>query len=157
MIYLAAADYFRESLGFDNITEVTRILDIAMNPNSLYGVKNGRRKVNPHARKLSVDDDIKPVIEWLMNLGMDKQAVVRVLVEHPTVLCYSIRDRLQPFIDLLQSEEVGLSQAESITLLQKRASILGMDPQNLYRIVKFLVDQEGVPRQDILKLLETSL
>jgi hypothetical protein len=158
LTYLEAAEYLRENLQFSNMTEMTRVLDLAMNPNSLFGTRQGKRgPTNPHARKLSVDDDVRPVVEWLFDQGLDKKGALRVLVDHPPVLCYSIKDRLQPFMELLKSTRVGLTREEAATLLQKRASILGMDPENLNRIVSFLVDQHGVSREEMLGMLEKSL
>ena len=59
------------------------------------------------ARPLNVDDDMRPVVDFLRAQGMQDSQIVRVLVEHPPILSYSVEDRLQPFFDYLQS--VGIS------------------------------------------------
>ena len=44
---LAAGNYLRE-LGIQNQADVTRVLDICTNPNSLFGTKRGKNPVNPY-------------------------------------------------------------------------------------------------------------
>ena len=44
------ASTFMRSLGFENSTETMRILDIAMNPNSLY--LDRKRSINSNVRSL---------------------------------------------------------------------------------------------------------
>jgi hypothetical protein len=44
---LAAGNYLR-GLGIDNQADVTRILDVVTNPNSLFGTKRGKGPVNPY-------------------------------------------------------------------------------------------------------------
>ncbi len=44
---LAAGNYLR-GLGISNQTDVTRILDILTNKNSLFGTKGGKTPVNPY-------------------------------------------------------------------------------------------------------------
>ena len=45
LAYLAGGNYLRE-LGIENSSEANRILDIAMNPNSMYALNN-RKQVGP--------------------------------------------------------------------------------------------------------------
>lgn len=58
----------------------------------------------PQARKLSVDGDLRPVVEYLLSLGLDESAVAGVILRHPAVLCYSVEERLRPFVDFLVGE-----------------------------------------------------
>lgn len=46
---LAAGNYLR-SLGIQNSPDITRILDILTNKNSLFGTKGGKTPVNPYVR-----------------------------------------------------------------------------------------------------------
>ena len=44
---LAAGNYLR-GLGIENSADITRILDILTNKNSLFGTKGGKTPVNPY-------------------------------------------------------------------------------------------------------------
>lgn len=71
--YLTAASYLSE-VGFTNKTEIARVLDVAMNPNSLFV----QASVNASARPLTVDADMKPVVEYLQSQGVKAGDIVKV-------------------------------------------------------------------------------
>jgi len=71
--YLSAASYLAE-VGFANKTEIARVLDIAMNPNSLFV----QASVNVNARPLTVEEDMRPVVEFLQVQGLSAADVVKV-------------------------------------------------------------------------------
>ena len=71
--YLKAASYLAE-IGFSNKTEIARVLDIAMNPNSLFV----QASVNVNARPLTVEEDMQPVIQYLQSQGLKAADVVKV-------------------------------------------------------------------------------
>lgn len=48
---LLAAGNFLRSLGVQNQADVTRVLDICTNPNSLFGTKRGKSPMNPYVSK----------------------------------------------------------------------------------------------------------
>lgn len=81
--YLAAASYLAE-VGFTNKTEIARVLDVAMNPNSLFV----QASVNASARPLTVDADMKPVVEFLQSQGVKTGDVVKVRIywQHNSLL-----------------------------------------------------------------------
>lgn len=53
------------------------------------------------ARRLSVSDDMEPVVEFLRGQSLTDKQIAAIVVEHPPTLSYSIPDRLQPFVDCL--------------------------------------------------------
>lgn len=53
------------------------------------------------ARRLSVDEDMEPVVAFLEVQGLSTQQISAVVTEHPPVLSYSIPDRLQPLMQYL--------------------------------------------------------
>lgn len=71
--YLAAASFLAE-IGFTNKTEIARVLDIAMNPNSLFVAAS----VNANARPLTVADDMQPVVQYLQSKGVKAGDIVKV-------------------------------------------------------------------------------
>ena len=200
----AGAEYLR-SLGFSNTAEIARVLDIAMNPNSLYSkFRDRKRSVNAfvssshthchlqmssrpariptcclQARKLDVEQDIKPVCEFLLAQGIPAASLAKVcsssciskhlicdvhsqltlgmhmqvISEHPPTICYSVSERLQPFWEFLNS--IGI-EAPAQTVM-KRPSILGLDAsRNLRSIVSYL-QSVGHSPEEIETFLETSI
>lgn len=73
--YLQAASYLAE-VGFTNKTEIARVLDIAMNPSSLFV----QASVNVNARPLTVEADMRPVVEYLQSQGVSAGDIVKVCV-----------------------------------------------------------------------------
>lgn len=54
--------------------------DVAMNPNSLYATRGrGKQPANPHARRLDVEADLKPVVDFLTGTaGLSTEQVAKV-------------------------------------------------------------------------------
>lgn len=151
--YVAAATYLK-SIGFTNQAEVARVLDIAMNPNSLFVQYNdAKRSRNASARELSVDADMAPVVEFLRSKGLGTPGVVTVVTGHPPVLSYGVEERLAPFWDYMESN-VGVQDVAAAVL--KRPSLLGLDLGNLQKIVGYLQSVD-TPPETIVKYMLTSI
>lgn len=151
--YRAGAVYLR-TLGIDSQTELTRVLDIAMNPNSLFADhQNKLLASNASARLLSVDDEIRPVIEFLSSLGLSDQQVKQVVLEHPPVISYSPAEQLQPFLDGLR----GLGIRDPLAVVVRRPSLLGLSLRdNVQRIVEYL-KEAGNTMEQIEEMLATTI
>ncbi|KAG2434524.1 hypothetical protein HYH02_012191 [Chlamydomonas schloesseri] len=140
--YLNGASYLK-TIGFTNQAEVARVLDIAMNPDSLFlSYGDGRRTKNASARKLDVDTDMRPVIDFLIEKGVGVGDVVKIVSGHPPVLSYSVPDRLAPFWDYMAS--IGVADVGAAVVA--RPSLLGLDVDaNLRKIVEYLQYTETPP------------
>ena len=53
------------------------------------------------ARPLTVDADIRPVVDYLRSEGLQKEQIVKVIKGHPPILSYSAEERLKPLFDYL--------------------------------------------------------
>ncbi|CAG9463889.1 unnamed protein product [Pedinophyceae sp. YPF-701] len=151
--YREAAAYLR-SLGINNASEVARICDVAMNPNSMFVTfRDRKRNQNKSSRLLDVDQDIRPVVEYLRTLGLDEEEVCSVILEHPPVLCYSVEERLKPLVDFL----AGIDIEDPGRVLVARPSLMGLDVDaSLRRIVGYLEANDYTP-QDIAEYLSKSI
>jgi hypothetical protein len=49
-----------------------------MNPNSLFAATKRGRPTNPHARRLDVEADLKPLLEFLQSAGLSQEQVAKV-------------------------------------------------------------------------------
>lgn len=159
---------FLKSLGMTNQAEISRVLDIAMNPDSLFLSPKERRISNASARRLGVEDDMMPVLLYLRSVGlMDTQIAkvrnynisllllmcLKMVSSHPSILGYNVETRLAPVFDFLES--VGVTDPSST--LSKRPSLFGLDVENnLKKIVDYLQENEYSPDK-IVEWLETTL
>eukprot|EP00892_Ulva_mutabilis_P012814 jgi/Ulvmu1/9905/UM057_0062.1 len=133
--------------------EVARVLDIAMNPDSIFvSFRDKKRAKNSNARRLSVRDDMEPAVAFLRGQGLTDKQVASVIIDHPPTLSYSIPDRLQPFVDCLNV--VGIDDVAQV--ICERPSILGLEAQNVKSIVDYLQSRE-TSQEDISKFLRTSI
>ncbi|KAI3436222.1 hypothetical protein D9Q98_002276 [Chlorella vulgaris] len=155
LAYLAAGN-FLQGLGIDNQTEINRVLDVAMNPNSLWARNNRKQPTNPHARPLSVDDDLKPLVEFLQAAGLSQEQIAKAILVHPALLSYRVEQRLQPFFAFLAEQPLALSRDEAAVVVQRRPSILGVEVAGLRRMVAFLLES-GNSREQVIELMATTL
>lgn len=151
--YREGAVYLR-TLGIDSQTELTRVLDIAMNPNSLFVDRQSKlRPGNDSARLLSVEEDMKPVVKYFTSLGLSTTQVRQVILLHPPVISYSATKRLAPFLESL--ETMGLP--DPIQVVLRRPSLLGLSNRdNLSRIVSYLLDS-GHSMEEVAEMVATSV
>ncbi|GIL79021.1 hypothetical protein Vretimale_70 [Volvox reticuliferus] len=151
--YLNGAAYLK-TIGFTNQAEVARVLDIAMNPDSLFlSYGDGRRTKNASARKLDVDMDMRPVVDFLLSRGVSVGDVAKVIGGHPPVLSYSVPERLEPFWDYLSS--IGVQDVAQAVI--NRPSLLGLEVDgNLRKIVEYLQYTE-TPTDTIVKYVVESI
>lgn len=49
-----------------------------MNPNSIFTSRDRKQPTNPHARKLDVEADLRPVVDFLQGAGMSQAQVAKV-------------------------------------------------------------------------------
>lgn len=58
-----------------------------MNPNSIFTSRDRKQPTNPHARKLDVEADLKPLLAFLQGeAGMSQEQVAKVRLEFPFLL-----------------------------------------------------------------------
>lgn len=82
--------------------------------------------------------------------------MVGIILEFPQVLSYPT-ERLEGFFTYLTSPAVGLDGAAVAELVRRRPNVVGVEPANLERIVGYLVEMNGASKEEVAKLLETSL
>ncbi|KAL6754705.1 hypothetical protein V8C86DRAFT_2694782 [Haematococcus lacustris] len=148
--YAAGAAYLK-AIGFTNAAEIARILDVAMNPNSLF-LDSATRKRNASARILSVEEDMQPVVDFLLSVHVSKGDMLKIISAHPPVLSYSVPQRLQPFVEYLQ--ELGIQDVGAA--ISNRPSLLGLDAnQQIRKMVEYLQSVETPPELIITYLLKS--
>ncbi|KAG1679167.1 hypothetical protein FOA52_000523 [Chlamydomonas sp. UWO 241] len=146
-VYVLASEYLSQ-IGLLNLAERSRVLDIATNPSSLF-LGRGR---NASARPLSVDGDMRPVVEFLGARGVKSAELVQIIIGYPAVLGTAV-PKLQAFWDYLES--IGVTDVGSVIIT--RPNLLGLDVDaNLRKIVDYLLYVE-TPVETIVKYIEKSI
>ena len=153
--YRDAALYLR-NIGLTNASEAARVLDMSMNPSSMYFVKTGRKQVgNVHARLLTVESDIDPVVAFLQtDLGLTDEEICDVLKTHPPILCYAVETHLRPVTEYLQ-QEVGIPNVGQLVVA--RPSILALQVDGGLRRILGWLEANEYSMDDIVKYLSTSI
>jgi len=145
---------FLRTLGITSQTELTRVLDLAMNPNSLFRDNSTKlRGNNASARLLDVETDMRPTVEYLTTLGLSYNQIKQIILMHPPVLSYSAKERIQPFIAELK--EFGIE--EPVRVIERRPSLLGLtNRDNIRSIVTYLLEN-GSSLEEVTELLCTTI
>ncbi|KAF5836757.1 hypothetical protein DUNSADRAFT_5447 [Dunaliella salina] len=152
--YIDGASYLK-TIGYTNPAEIARILDVAMNPGSMFAdYRSGKRATNASARLLSVQDDMEPVVNYLLSKNISKGDVMKVISGHPAVLSYSVQQRLEPFWQYMAS--LGVQDGRLAEAIIARPSLLGLDvDKNLEKIIDYLKYIETPPEQIVKYLLQS--
>jgi len=71
---------------------------------------------------------LKPTVQWLLDLGLNKKQVAKVVAISPQILGYSIEQNLKPTVVWLLG--LGLSRSEVAKVVADFPNILGLSVQN---------------------------
>jgi mTERF len=105
------------------------------------------------ARRLSVENDIKPVVAFFERMGLSNAEIVDIISVHPPVLSYDPASRLQALVDYLSS--IGITDTKQVIL--RRPSLLGLSvSDNLRRIVEYLLENDYTMEQ-VEEFLQTTI
>eukprot|EP00890_Picochlorum_soloecismus_P002065 jgi/Picsp_1/285/NSC_00284-R1_protein len=151
---LALSNYLR-GLGFARETDIRRVVDIVMNPNSLYGTKGGKQPINPYARSTITVAEVEKVIDYFVEFGFSGSEVNQLVTAFPQVLCYPVEERIKLLFDYL-SDTVGFGHSELRNMILHRPNILGLTGSQVEQMIGFFL-ANGSSKEEIVRLLQTSL
>ena len=57
--------------------------------------------VSPPILGCSIDPNLKPTAEWLLDLGLDKRQVAKAMAVSPPILGFSAKQNLKPTVERL--------------------------------------------------------
>jgi len=81
--------------------------------------------------------------------------LLQVVLTFPQVLGYSVPERLEPFFLYLE-QELELSNDEIVSMIDRRPVLLGLQRDNVERLIGYL-KANGSSKEEQIRLLETSL
>ena len=79
----------------------------------------------------SIDDKLKPNLQWLSQLGLSKNEVAKVVATWPRILGYSIEKKLKPTVQWLLNFGLGTTQVAKAVACNPR--IVGYSIENSLR------------------------
>ncbi|CAK9018878.1 Transcription termination factor MTERF5, partial [Durusdinium trenchii] len=86
----------------------------------------------------SIDNNLKPKLQWLSQLGLDKSQVAKAVAACPSILGYSIEQNLKPTVQWLL--DLGLSKTQVAKAVAKSPAFLGLSiEKNLKPTVQWLL------------------
>ncbi|CAK9093214.1 Transcription termination factor MTERF5 [Durusdinium trenchii] len=102
----------------------------------------------------SIDNNLKPKLQWLSQLGLSKSQVAKAVAAFPKVLGYRIEQNLKPKVQWLL--DLGLNKTQIAKAVACKPQILGYSiEQNLKPTVQWLGDL-GLTKTQVAKTVATS-
>ena len=102
----------------------------------------------------SIDNNLKPKLQWLSQLGLTKTQVAKAVATFPAILGYSIKQNLKPTVQWLL--DMGLSKAQVAKVVATHPATLGLSiEQNLKLTVQWLRDL-GLTKTQVAKVVATN-
>ena len=105
----------------------------------------------PQVLGYSLEENLKPTVQWLRDLGLSKAEVAKVIARFPQVLSCSIDENLKPTVRWLR--DLGLSKAEVAKVVGRHPPVLGYSiEENLKPTVRWLRDL-GLSKAEVAKVI----
>ena len=102
----------------------------------------------------SFDNNLKPKLQWLSQLGLSKSQVAKAVAACPKIITYRIEQNLKPTVQWLF--DLGLSKTQVAKVLATNPATLGLSiEQNLKPTVQWLLDM-GLSKAQIVKVVATN-
>ena len=79
---------------------------------------------SPQVLGLSIEENLKPTVEWIKGLGLNQSQVAKLIATCPSVLRYSIEANLKPTVEWIKG--LGLSQSQVAKLIATFPPVLGL-------------------------------
>ncbi|EFJ44803.1 hypothetical protein VOLCADRAFT_94948 [Volvox carteri f. nagariensis] len=130
---------FLKSLGLKNYLLASRVLCVW-----------------PELLGRDVEGQLRPVVTFLMSLGLEVAAVGRVVVMWPEVLLRSVEGQLAPWVTYLR--ELGCSTTQVGDVIGLCPHLLGFKPEEVFGdVLRALGDLAGICREDVRQMLSSSV
>ncbi|CAE7271427.1 MTERF5 [Symbiodinium sp. CCMP2592] len=108
---------------------------------------------SPQLRDLSIDENLKPTVDWMKGLGLSQSQVAKVIATCPQVLGYSIEANLKPTVEWIKG--LGLSQSQVAKVIATCPQVLGCSIEaNLKPTVQWIKGL-GLSQSQVAKVIAT--
>ena len=108
----------------------------------------------PRVLGYSIEENLKPTVEWIKGLGLSQAQVGKVIVTFPQLLGLSIEENLKPTVEWIKG--LGLSQAQVGKVIATKPQLLGLSvEENLKPTVEYIKGL-GLRQAQVAKVMATS-
>ena len=107
----------------------------------------------PSVLHLSIEENLKPTVEWIKGLGLSQSQVAKLIATFPGVLGYSTEANLKPKVEWIKG--LGLSQSQVAKVIARSPPVLGYSIEaNLKPTVEWIKGL-GLSQSQVAKLIAT--
>ena len=97
----------------------------------------------------SIEQNLKPTVQWLLDLGLRKSQIAKAVATFPQVLSYSIKQNLQPSVQWFL--DLGLAKSQVAKAVATHPQILALSiKDNLKPTVQWFLDL-GLTKSQVAK------
>ncbi|KXZ56777.1 hypothetical protein GPECTOR_1g70 [Gonium pectorale] len=102
-----------------------------------------------------VEAELRPVVGFLMSLGLEVADVGRVAVLWPELLMCSVEGQLRPWVDYLRG--LGCTTPQVADVICLCPHLLGFSPEEVFGGVLRALEGVGLARQDVARMVTSSV
>ena len=108
---------------------------------------------NPRLCRFASKRQIRPMVNWLLSLGLSDSEIAKVLARCPQILGLSIENNVQPTLHWFS--DLGLAKSQVVKAVARQPQILGLSiEQNLKPTVQWFSDL-GLAKSQVAKAVAT--
>jgi len=109
----------------------------------------------PSILSCCVNNQMRPVFQWLMKIGIPIEKMSRILKLHPKVMSYSLENNLKPTVQYLW-DEVGINREQIGRVICSYPHLLGLSVDlNLRPMMQYLLVGADVPAEKLSKIFSS--
>ena len=129
-------------------------ISLFLHDQGFTAVHIGMMQAKPLSAGQSIDNNLKPKLQWLSQLGLGKSQIAKAVIAFPAILRYRVQQNLKPTVRWLL--ELGLNKTQVAKAVATNPAILGYSiEQNLKPTVGWMLDL-GVNKTQVAKAVATN-
>ena len=135
----------KAAAGFNTLEEIS----VFLTSEGYSGSDLERLLATLSSKTISIEQTLKPALDFLLELGLSKDQAAKAVNRHPQILGYCVKKNLKPTVQWLLV--LGLSKAQVAKAVAGFPQILGLSiEQNLKPTVQWLLDL-GLSKVEVAK------
>lgn len=142
---------YLESIGVPR----AQALQVMSRASTAFEAEAARRGIDPASLKFGAEE-MRGVVEFLVERGVEANAVGSLVIRHPAVLAYNVDNRLKPLFAYME-EQFDRNAELFVEDVERRPSLLGLDAnENVRKMVDYLLSN-GNSKEEVVEYLLKSL
>lgn len=142
---------YLESIGVPR----AQALQVMSRASTAFEAEMAKKGLDPKAMKFGAEEMCE-VVDFLKLRGVDEKGVGALVIRHPAVLSYSVKERLEPLFEYMEAQ-FDRNAAMFVEDIERRPSLLGLDAdENVRKMVDYLL-ASGKTKEEVMEYLLRSL